>query len=255
MDMKIRAEVLADWDRCLYSQEGWRNPFAHYRYLMRLADDLLRLGQIDLEDRFERIEILIGAFTHHVEETPVSWRNPAADYEAYNSAGFQTGSVNGNRYYLHGAGIEPGPMEFFAQIHDADDNGEHPIITRTYQPYGRLAGRYIFTDTGSKLALVEKTVMVNGASVTRLDDPDTYRAIVDAALLALEDGDMVRYIALWQKENFSIFRQCSACCDRFELREDCAACAGMGFVEDPECPSKLPPGFVGQPRINVGELG
>ena len=33
--------------------------------------------------------------------------------------------------------------------------------------------------------------MVNGVMVSRLDDPDVYRSIIDAALIALEEGDEV----------------------------------------------------------------
>ncbi|RMQ94567.1 hypothetical protein ALP94_00525 [Pseudomonas savastanoi pv. glycinea] len=130
-------------------------------------------------------------------------------------------------------------MVFFAQIHEAE--GDRPVITRTYAQYGVFRDRYIFTETGQKLTLVETGKLVDGKMIKRLDDhPDTYRSIIDAGLIALEEGDMVRYVALWEREQFSIFRQCSSCCYRFELREDCHSCKGMGFIEDPLRPSSLP---------------
>lgn len=89
-------------------------------------------------------------------------------------------------------------MEFFAQILEAD--GDRPVITRTYAQYGVFRDRYIYTDTGQKLTLVETWKLVDGKMIKRLDDPDTYRSIIDAGLIALEEGDMVRYVALWERE-------------------------------------------------------
>lgn len=240
-----KPDALGEWHRSFKSSTSWANPSSNYRYLMRMADGLMQLGQIDAMERFELVELATGAYCHHIEDCAQPWKLPGADYAIYNEAGVQTGSLSGNRVYLHNAGGEPNPADFFAQIHYSADGGDSPVITRTYAHYGVFRDRYIITATGQTLTLVETSRMVNGETIYRLDDPDTYRSIVDAALIALEEGDMVRYVALWERENFSIFRQCSSCCDRFELREDCKACAGLGFVEDPQCPSKLPPSLRG----------
>lgn len=239
MQPNKKSSPLEEWHRSFRNADSWRNPSASYRYLIRLADNLLKMGEIDEIGRFEMVELATGAFCHHVENYPAEWINPGADYDIYNEAGVQTGSLSGNRVFLHGPGVKPGPMEFFAQIHEAE--GDRPVITRTYAHYGVFRDRYIFTETGQRLTLVETAKQVNGQMMSRLDDPDLYRSIIDAGLIALEEGDMVRYVALWERENFSIFRQCSACCDRFELRDDCQACSGLGFIENPLCPSKLPP--------------
>lgn len=246
MDAEQRDQAIAEWYHGLHAPSHWENISAQYRYLMRLADRLMSLGQIDPMERFEMMELLTGAYCHYTEETPTSWCHPASDYDVYNAAGVQTGSIRGNRYFLHGPGVTLDPMGFFAQIHKIEGETEHKIITKTYQHYGVLQDRFIFTNTGDTLTLVETSRMMDGAAITRLDDPDIYRSITDAALLALEAGDMPRYIKLWERESFSIFTQCSSCCDRFELREDCQACDGLGFVVDPQCPSRLPPGCVNQ---------
>lgn len=54
--------------------------------LMRFADNLLRMGSVDEMERFEMFELATGAFCHHIEEAPPSWRNPAADYDIYDEA-------------------------------------------------------------------------------------------------------------------------------------------------------------------------
>jgi hypothetical protein len=240
MSSQQKTEALTAWHQSLDSPEGWRNIGAHYRYLMQLADRLLGLGQIDPMERFELTELASAAFCHFIEEQPAEWRHPASEYDVYNSAGEQVGSVVGNRYFLHGAGTRPGEMEFFAQIQVID--GKRLVIARTYAHYGELVDRYIFTGTGQKLTLVERCREFQGVSRTRLDDPDTYRAIVDAALVALEEGDIPKYAALWERENFSIYRQCATCMDRFDLREDCSVCDGQGFIVDPSRPDALSAG-------------
>jgi hypothetical protein len=245
MDIPQKDEILADWHQQIDNRRLWLNPLAHYKYLMRLADRLLDLGAIGPLERFDMVEHANAAFCHFTEETPAEWRHPASDYDVYNAGGEPVGSIQGNRYFLNGGMAQPGPMDFFAQIQRGD--GQSKVVTRSYQPYGELIDRHIYTETGQKLTLVERHRLFAGVVKTRLDDPDCYRATVDAALIALENGNVALYVELWEKENFSIFRRCSACCDRFYLREDCEACDGQGFVEDPECPSKLPLAMRGQP--------
>lgn len=254
MDTQQKDEAIAEWYRSLNTFSEWGNPYAQYGYLMRLADRLLALGQIDPFDRFEMVELLIGAYSHHAEQSPVSWLHPASEYAIYDQAGQRIGSIRGKRYFIHSPDITPDPMAFLAQIQDID--GEERIITTTYQNYGRLCDRYVITNSGEKYALVETGRRMRGEDMSaRLDDPDMYRAIIDSALIALEEGNMPLYIELWERESFSIFTQCSSCCDRFELREDCPTCSGQGFIEDPQCPSKLLPGFGGQPGIEGGDRG
>jgi hypothetical protein len=245
-------EFLADWHERIDSRRLWVNPLANYRYLKRLADRMLEIGAIDPLERFDMVDRANAAFCYFIEEAPMHWRHPASDYDVYNACGHQVGSLQGNRYFLHGAGAKPGPMDFFAQVQEAGDKLK--VVTRSYQPYGELIDRHIHTETGQKLTLVERGRLVEGVHKTRLDDPDCYRATIDAAMIALEEANIALYIELWEKENFSIFLQCSACCDRFYLREDCEACRGRGFTEDPECPSKLPLAMRGPPGSDIEDL-
>jgi hypothetical protein len=209
---------------------------------MSLADYMLQTGLIDPFERFELVELLTGAYCHFCEESPQEWMHPASEYSVYNQAGSFVGYIRGNRYFLGTPEKNFGPSSFFAQF--SRDDPERRIRTATYQNYGVIRDRYIYTETGQKLALVETSRQFQGVQRARLDDPDTYRALIDASTLALESGEMSTFIALREKELFSIFTQCPACCDRFDLREDCDECSGLGFIEDPNCPSKLPPGFI-----------
>lgn len=142
-------QALAEWHALLRDSKRWVNAGASYRFLLGLADRLFAAGQIEPMERFEMVELLTGAFCFHIEETPQAWRIPSADYLVYNEAGRQIGSVSGNRYYLHTPDITPNPVDFFAQIQEAE--GDHPVITRTYEHYGVFRDRYIFTETGQTL--------------------------------------------------------------------------------------------------------
>ena len=233
-----KAERLADWHRLLNDHARWKNQSNHYSCLMSTANYMLRTGLIDPFERFELVELLTGAYSHFAEEPPQEWMDPASNYSVFNQAGAFVGYINGNRYFLGTPEKNFGPTSFFAQFHR--DDPEKRIKTATSLNYGVIRGRYIHTETGQKLILVETERRFDGVMRTRLDDPDVYRALLDASTLALEAGDMHAFIALREKELFSVFTQCTHCCDRFDLREDCTGCDGLGFIEDPECPSKLP---------------
>ncbi|MFJ3487718.1 hypothetical protein ACIPL1_30475 [Pseudomonas sp. NPDC090202] len=237
-----REEMLADWHRLLHDHDGWKNQSCRYSSLMSSADYMLRTGTIDPFERFELVELLVGAYCHFTEEYPPEWMHPASDYSVYNQAGELVGFTRGNRYFLGRPDKKRDPMSFFAQFEP--EGSEKRIRTTTYQHYGVIRDRFIYTETGQKLALVETGRQIQGKEHTRLDDPDVYRSLLDASVIALEAGDMPTFVALREKELFSIFTVCPACCDRFDLREDCVTCDGRGFIEDPNCPSRLPPDFV-----------
>jgi len=237
-----KAKLLADWHSLLNNHALWVNQSSQYSGLLRLADYMLHVGVIDPLERFELIELLTGAYCHFVEELPQQWLHPASDYSVYNQAGGFVGYFKGNRYFLGPPEKNHGPSSFFAQF--SRDTPDLQLRTATGQHYGVIKGRYLHTGTGQKLALVETARYVEGVGRARLDDPDIYRALVDASLLALESGDMPTFVALREKELFSIFTQCPACCDRFDRSEDCVTCAGRGFIEDPDSPNKLPCDFI-----------
>jgi hypothetical protein len=247
MPVHTRDEMLAEWHKRLNNHEDWKNQSSQYSCLMSSAYYMLRVGMIDAFERFELVELLTGAYCHFAEEYPQEWMHPASDYDVYNQAASFVGYINGNRYFLGTPEKNFGPSHFFAQF--SRDDPERRIRTAAYQNYGVIRDRYIYifiyiyTETGQKLAIVERNRNFEDGIRQRLDDPDVYRALLDASILALESGDMPTFVALREKELFSIFTLCLSCCDRFDLCEDCTACSGRGFIEDPNCPNRILPGF------------
>ncbi|GBH11185.1 Predicted ATPase with chaperone activity [Pseudomonas syringae pv. actinidiae] len=241
MNESSSSDALAEWHKRLNDRRQWTNPAVTYRFLARMAEDMQAGGLVDPLERFELFELASAAFCHFTEEGNHEWRHQASDYLAYNKGGVVVGSLLNSRYVLHEADQSPYHATHFAFL---DEKNE--LIMRDYKKYGVLEGRYIYTETGQTLTLVEQSRQINGVDCQRLADEDQYRALIDASAVALDRDDFKAYVALWERHSYSIFIRCLHCCDRFDLREDCTACAGRGFVEDPECPNKLPQSFSNQ---------
>ncbi|MCQ3014802.1 hypothetical protein [Pseudomonas coronafaciens] len=73
------------------------------------------------------------------------------------------------------------------------------LMMRDYKRYGVLEGRYIYTETGQTLTLVEQSRQINGVRFQRLTDEDQYRALIDASAVALDQGDLKFYVSLWER--------------------------------------------------------
>lgn len=238
MNESNSSEALAEWHKRLNDRRQWTNPAFTYRFLARMAEDMQAAGAIDPLERFELFELASAAFCHFTEEGNHEWRHQASEYLAFNKGGTIVGSLLNSRYVLHDADQSPYHAAHFAFL-----NGANELIMRDHKKYGTLEGRYIYTETGQTLTLVEQSRQINGVDCQRVADEDQYRALIDASAVALDQGDFKAYVTLWERHSYSIFIRCLHCCDRFDLREDCTACAGRGFVEDPECPNKLPQSF------------
>ncbi|MDF7792943.1 hypothetical protein P4A91_00485 [Pseudomonas syringae] len=235
MNESNSSEALAEWHKRLNDRRQWTNPAVTYRFLARMAEDMQAGGLVDPLERFELFELASAAFCHFTEEGNHEWRHQASDYLAYNKGGIVVGSLLNSRYVLHEADQSPYHAAHFAFLDEKNN-----LIMRDHKKYGVLEGRYIYTETGQTLTLVEQSRQINGVSYQRLSDEDQYRALVDASAVALDQGDFKAYVSLWERHSYSIFIRCLHCLDGFAVRDDCTHCDGRGFIEDPECPNKLP---------------
>lgn len=247
MDTYNKTEALALWHQRLNDKREWSSPGFNHRFLIGMADDLQSAALIDPLERFDLVELARSAFFHYTEDGNREWRHPASQYAVYDHQAVQIGSLIHGRYYLHRPEQDPHHAGYFAFL-----KSDYSIITGTYAKYGTLEERFIFTEDGQRLTLVEVNRQIEGVLCKRLDDRDRYRSLIDAATLALEHGEFERYLKLWEAHDFSVFRKCSHCYDLFALREDCKACSGWGFVEDEQCPSKLPAWLVARAHASAG---
>lgn len=102
-----------------------------------------------------------------------------------------------------------------------------------FNPTGTVAtitGLTLVLPDGQQYDLVETGRMIEGRTVEPIDDPDTYRALVDVAQVAEECRDLAVFEKLSPLADLARFRICPACHDGFAPREDCSTCAGRGFV-------------------------
>jgi len=79
--------------------------------------------------------------------------------------------------------------------------------------------------------------MISGVDYKPIDDPDAYRAMVDAAQVAQEERDLRIFERVRPHIESAAFCMCPACLGRFGTRDDCPTCVGNGFVTKRAAPS------------------
>lgn len=107
------------------------------------------------------------------------------------------------------------------------ERGGEPYISRRYgPPFGKLKGLEIVTDNGERLQLrpVPRVPEVSAC-------PDTYAALHEVCQMLVEQGSD-RAAMLVAILHSAPFDPCAVCQNRFDLVEDCPACAGYGFVPE-----------------------
>lgn len=93
---------------------------------------------------------------------------------------------------------------------------------------GLILGMY-----GQQYQLVETERVIGGVDYSPIDDPDTYRALVDNGQVAQEERDLRTFEKVRPHIESAAFCICPACLDRFDVRDDCPTCVGKGFVRKP----------------------
>jgi hypothetical protein len=93
-----------------------------------------------------------------------------------------------------------------------------------------IKGLTLTLPDGQRYELVETGRTIEGIFREPVEDPDSYRGLIDTALVAKESRDLRSFEKIRPLIDLAKFRICPACLDRFELQEDCTACDGQGFV-------------------------
>jgi hypothetical protein len=200
--------------------------------LLNLSEDLHRRSVIDAHERFDMDEIARAAYDHEMEERLILYRyfRESGSYALMHN-GVKAGELRGARIFLGSDTASRRPGEYDARLERTANGLE--AITKFMKPIGRVNGKlYLATDEAYELV---ETSRIIGREIPAIDDPDIYRAALDAIQAAEEQGDAKRHAALSKRASISIFMPCPACDDQFSRREDCEECCGLGFVrETPE---------------------
>lgn len=225
---------LQQWRATLDDQDfRMQNPEGHRETLHDMAAALHSEGLIDQLERFDMNEMADAAYWHAVEElqnSPGQYRGAST----YDVVQVDTGRLLGNisRSIFNFESEEPRGASFpyDGKVYSGADGVR--LTLGLSRKIGTISG-LILELNGRRYQLIETQRMIRGVCRNPIDDPDAYRALVDAAQIAQEDRDLRFFEKVRPHIESAAFCICPACLDNFGARDDCPACAGQGFVTKP----------------------
>ena len=222
---------LQQWRATLDDQDfRMQNPEAHRETLHRMAAVLHTEGLIDQLEQFDMNEMADAAYWHSAEElqnSPAQYRGAST----YDVVQVDTGRLLGNisRSIFNFESDEPRGASFpyDGTVYSGADGVR--LTLGLSRNVGTITG-LILEMHGRLYQLIETQRMVRGVCHIPIDDPDTYRALIDAAQVAREERDLRIFEKVRPHIESAAFRMCPTCLDRFGARDDCTTCAGNGFI-------------------------
>ncbi|WP_454868475.1 hypothetical protein [Pseudomonas farris] len=229
---QAKALRLQQWRSTLDDHDfRMQNPEAHRQHLHSMASTLVAEGLINALEQYDMNEMANAAYWHAVEELqshPVRYCG-ASTYDVVARDGSLTfGEIRQTIFHTSRDNEDEVRTTYDGKVY-RDGSGAKLV----FNPSGvtaRIEGLTLTLHDGRQFDLIETGRMILGVIYTSIDDPDMYRALVDAAQVALEDRDLNAYEKMRPFIDLARFRTCPACLDRFDRRDDCSACSGQGFV-------------------------
>lgn len=207
-----------------------QNPEAHRETLHQMAAALHTEGLVDQLEQFDMNEMADAAYWHSVEElqnSPGQYRGAST----YDVVQVDTGRLLGNisRSIFNFESDEPRGASFpyDGKVYSGADGVR--LTLGLSRKIGTISGLFLELN-GRRYQLVETERVVRGVDYKPMDDPDAYRALVDAAQIAKEERDLRAFEKVRPHIESAAFCKCPACLDQFGAREDCPTCSGKGFV-------------------------
>ena len=200
-------------------------PEEHRRELSDGAQSMLDRGVISADEWLELCDLITGAYSFAIEQTASELFNRSSAYHVFDDSWTQVGTASRGTLLFDGAKWpllirhgEQGQLQAF--------NGTGFTFLS-----GSLQGLVLTMENGRRYTLVEVGRFLKGGEyVEAITDPDSFRMVLDAIEDANESGNVARASYLHDRARVSPFRACPDCRDRFDGREDCARCAGLGFI-------------------------
>jgi len=232
---QAKALRLQQWRSTLDDHDfRMQNPEAHRQTLHAMSATLATEGLIDELQQFDMNEIANAAYWHAVEElqtAPARYCGASAYDVLQRGNGELFGRIGQSIFYATSTLADYERSSYDGKIY-RDADGANLV----FNPSGviaRIAGLVLTLPDGQQYDLVETGRTLEGITHEPIEDPDIYRALVDAAQIAHECCDLRAFERVRPRLDLARFRACSACLDRFDRREDCLTCAGQGFVTKP----------------------
>ncbi|MFK9080219.1 hypothetical protein [Pseudomonas neuropathica] len=229
---QVKALRLQQWRSTLNDHDfRMQNPEVHRQTLHSMSTTLVSDGLIDVLQQFDMNELANAAYWHTVEElhSALARYCAASSYEVLDRANAKPfGRISRSIFYAESSSASGARFAYDGKVYQ-DTAGTHLL----FNPSGTAAiinGLTLTLPDGRHYELVETGRMIEGRTVEPIDDPDTFRALVDVAQVAEECRDLPVYGKLRPLVDLARFRVCPGCLDSFDHREDCATCFGRGFV-------------------------
>ncbi|MBV7492978.1 hypothetical protein KW837_01690 [Pseudomonas sp. PDM24] len=229
---QAKALRLQQWRSTLDNHDfRLQNPEAHRQHLHSMTNALMVEGLIDTFEQFDMNEIANAAYWHAVEELqshPVRYCG-ASCYDVVACDGSLTLGKIGQTIF----NARRDNQDEVRTTYDGKVYRDGIGASLVFNPSGvtaRIEGLTLTLPDGRQFDLIETGRMILGVIYKPIEDPDIYRALVDTAQIALEGRDLAAYEKMRPFIDLARFITCPACLDRFDRKDDCAACSGQGFV-------------------------
>jgi hypothetical protein len=215
-----------------------QNPEGHREALHEMAEALHAEGLIDQFEQFDMNEMADAAYWHAVEElqnSPGQYRGASTYDVVHVDNGKLLATIS--RSIFNFATEEPrgASRTYDGKVYSGPEGIYLNLgISRNV---GRISGLTLEMH-GHRYQLIETERVIRGVDYRPIDDPDAYRALVDAGQVAQEERDLRAFEKVRPHIESAAFCTCPVCLDRFGARDDCPTCAGKGFVTKP-APSGL----------------
>ncbi|AXJ04919.1 hypothetical protein CFN16_12565 [Pseudomonas fluorescens] len=207
-----------------------QNPEGHREALHEMAEALLAEGLIDQLEQFDMNEMADAAYWHAVEElqnSPGQYRGASTYDVVHIDDGKLLGTISRSIFNFATEKPRGASRTYDGKVYSGLEGIYLNLgISRNV---GRISGLTLEMH-GQRFQLIETERVIRGVEFRPIDDPDTYRALVDAAQVAQEERDLSFFEKVRPHIESAAFCTCPVCLDRFGARDDCQTCAGKGFV-------------------------
>lgn len=231
---ELKKSWTAKWRRLLDDHDSRMDNPEAYRVMCRWESrEMLEAGVIDQMEKLEMDEMVDAAYWHAVEELVVPREKflSGAHYDVVSKVDRRLiGQVISSTYYTE---LNRNTANFDGKI--LTEAKKQRLVFRHGHTSWVLDGLVLTSKTGELYDLVQTTHFINGRLYPCVDDPDSYRLLVDSAQLALERHDFDTYRIVRPLLLSARFTKCGLCMDNFAMREDCDTCTGNGFVRKQRC--------------------
>ncbi|MGF6127285.1 hypothetical protein QF019_002494 [Pseudomonas frederiksbergensis] len=207
-----------------------QNPEAYRQTLHSMSQGLADEGLIDKLEQFDMDELANAAYWHAIEElqSPSESYCGASRYDVVDGDGIIRARIGQSIFDWEKTADEGPARSYDAKIY-SDTTGAN-LVFNPSREVARIEGLTLTMADGRQFQLIETGRMILGVVHQPIEDPDIYRALVDAMQIAQEEHDLAAHEKLRPLIELAKFHSCPTCLDRFGHRDECPTCAGTGFV-------------------------